>query len=127
MTDWPPALTAITLVVDDLGEAKEFYGTVFGLPVHVEDEQSAVFRFPGVLVNLLHAEAAPELLDPAPVAPRDAGSRTVLTLPVDDVDAACDRLRSLGVELLNGPVDRPWGPRTASFRDPGGHVWELAH
>jgi catechol 2,3-dioxygenase-like lactoylglutathione lyase family enzyme len=31
-----------------------------------------------------------------------------------------------GVELLNGPMDRPWGNRTASFRDPGGHIWEIA-
>jgi len=31
-----------------------------------------------------------------------------------------------GVGLLNGPVDRPWGMRTASFTDPGGHIWELA-
>ncbi|MDQ3782600.1 MAG: VOC family protein, partial [Actinomycetota bacterium] len=28
--------------------------------------------------------------------------------------------------LLNGPVDRPWGVRTASFRDPAGHIWEIA-
>ena len=30
-----------------------------------------------------------------------------------------------GVELLNGPMDRPWGVRTATFRDPAGHVWEI--
>jgi lactoylglutathione lyase len=30
------------------------------------------------------------------------------------------------VQLLNGPMDRPWGVRTASFRDPGGHIWEIA-
>ena len=33
---------------------------------------------------------------------------------------------SRGVELLNGPVDRPWGVRTAAFADPAGHIWELA-
>jgi uncharacterized glyoxalase superfamily protein PhnB len=32
-----------------------------------------------------------------------------------------------GVKLLNGPIDRPWGPRTASFMDPAGHIWEIAH
>ncbi len=31
-----------------------------------------------------------------------------------------------GVALLNGPVDRPWGVRTAAFADPSGHVWEIA-
>ncbi len=32
-----------------------------------------------------------------------------------------------GVVLLNGPMDRSWGIRTASFSDPGGHIWEIAH
>jgi lactoylglutathione lyase len=27
--------------------------------------------------------------------------------------------------LLNGPVDRPWGVRTANFQDPAGHVWQI--
>jgi catechol 2,3-dioxygenase-like lactoylglutathione lyase family enzyme len=30
------------------------------------------------------------------------------------------------VELLNGPLDREWGVRTAAFADPDGHVWEIA-
>ena len=50
-----------------------------------------------------------------------------LALGVEDFDATCERLREQGVELLNGPIDRPWGIRTASFRDPGGHIWEIAH
>lgn len=49
-----------------------------------------------------------------------------LTLTVDDVDALCKVLADRGVTLLNGPMDRPWGIRTASFRDPGGHIWEIA-
>jgi uncharacterized glyoxalase superfamily protein PhnB len=49
-----------------------------------------------------------------------------LTLTVNDVDAVCARLAAKGVELLNGPMDRPWGIRTASFQDPAGHIWEIA-
>jgi len=30
------------------------------------------------------------------------------------------------VELLNGPVNREWGMRTAGFTDPDGHIWEIA-
>jgi uncharacterized glyoxalase superfamily protein PhnB len=30
------------------------------------------------------------------------------------------------VTLLNGPMDREWGMRTASFTDPDGHIWEIA-
>jgi catechol 2,3-dioxygenase-like lactoylglutathione lyase family enzyme len=127
MSTWPGGIAAITLFVEDLAAAKRFYGEVFGLPVHYEDGQSAVFMFGDTMINLLQTSAAPELVAPARVAAPDAGSRLVLTLPVDDVDAMCEELTRRGVELLNGPMDRPWGIRTASFRDPGGHIWEIAH
>ncbi|HEV8055135.1 MAG TPA: VOC family protein, partial [Nocardioidaceae bacterium] len=99
---------------------------VFGLPVAFEDDDSAVFNFGNTLVNLLRATAAGELIEPAAVARREVGSRLQLTIEVDDVDAMCAELVSRGVELLNGPMDRPWGVRTASFSDPGGHIWEIA-
>lgn len=123
---WPGRIGAITLFVDDLGTATRFYREVFGLPVKFEDDDSAVFDFGNTIVNLLNIKAAPELIEPASVAPRDAGSRLQLTIEVDDVDATCAELARRGVELLNGPMDRPWGIRTASFRDPGGHIWEIA-
>jgi catechol 2,3-dioxygenase-like lactoylglutathione lyase family enzyme len=124
---WPGGIAAITLFVEDLEEARLFYGEVFGLAVVYEDGNSAVFRFGETLVNLLKVSEAPGLVDPAEVAGRDAGVRFQFTLAVDDVDAMAAELQQRGVELLNGPVDRPWGIRTASFRDPGGHIWEIAH
>ena len=126
MDSWPKGIGAITLFVEDLEAAKRFYQEVFGLPVHFEDDDSAVFDFGNTIVNLLKTTAAPELIEPAVVAPREAGSRLQLTIRVDDVDATCAALAARGVVLLNGPIDRPWGVRTASFRDPGGHVWEIA-
>ena len=109
-----------------LETARGFYREVFGLPVVYEDENSAVFRFGETLVNLLRASEAPSLVRPAIVAPREAGVRHQFTLGVDDVDQMCDELKRRGVELLNGPMDRPWGIRTASFTDPAGHIWEIA-
>jgi catechol 2,3-dioxygenase-like lactoylglutathione lyase family enzyme len=125
-TTWPKAIHAITLFVEDLPAARRFYGEVFGLPVFFEDEHSAVFKFGDTLVNLLDVTQAPELIEPATVADPAAGSRMVFTIGVDDVDALCAELTARGVQLLNGPMDRPWGPRTASFRDPAGHIWEIA-
>ena len=121
------AVTAITLFVDDLPAAKEFYARAFALPVHWEDEASAVFDFGNTLVNLLQEREAPGLIAPAVVAPRSAGSRAQFTITVDDVDATAAELVARGVELLNGPMDRPWGIRTVAFADPAGHVWEFAH
>ena len=126
-TAWPKKLSTITLFVEDLAATRQFYGDVFGVPVVFEDDVSAVFGFGNVQVNLLQASEAPELVDPATPGGPGAGPRSLLTVDVDDVDAVCARLRGRGVELLNGPVDRPWGVRTAAFRDPAGHAWEIAH
>jgi catechol 2,3-dioxygenase-like lactoylglutathione lyase family enzyme len=123
----PSGITAITLFVEDLDGTKKFYSEVFGLPVMYEDDNSAVFEFENTLINLLKTTAAVQLIEPAAVAPRTLGARAQFTLEVEDVDAMCAELANRGVELLNGPMDRPWGIRTASFRDPGGHIWEIAH
>jgi catechol 2,3-dioxygenase-like lactoylglutathione lyase family enzyme len=123
---WAKQITAITLFVEDLEGAKGFYQKVFGLPVHFEDPNSAVFKFGDVLINLLKIDQAPELIEPATVANQRSGSRLVFTIPVEDVDAMCAELAGLGVKLLNGPMDRPWGIRTASFQDPAGYIWEIA-
>jgi catechol 2,3-dioxygenase-like lactoylglutathione lyase family enzyme len=122
---WPGPIAAITLFADDLAATRQFYLDVFGLPVVFEDQASAVFRFGDTLVNLLSTANAPELVTPATVAGPDVGPRAVLAVEVDDVDAKCAELQELGVSLLNGPMDRPWGVRTASFRDPAGHIWEI--
>ncbi|MFD5124540.1 VOC family protein [Streptomyces sp. NPDC058385] len=123
---WPGGITAIALFTEDLEATKAFYREVFDLPVDFENANSAVFRFGDTLINLLKSAEAPGLIAPASVGAPDAGPRLQLTLTVGDVDATCERLAARGVKLLNGPMDRPWGIRTASFRDPGGHIWEIA-
>jgi catechol 2,3-dioxygenase-like lactoylglutathione lyase family enzyme len=119
-------LGAITLFTEDLARTAAFYRGVFGLALLFEDDTSAVFRFGATLINVLQADAAHELIEPAPVGGPDAGRRVQLTIWVEDADAVCAQLHEHGVTLLNGPVDRPWGKRTAAFADPGGHVWEVA-
>jgi catechol 2,3-dioxygenase-like lactoylglutathione lyase family enzyme len=123
---WPRGIFAITLFTEDLEQAKEFYQNVFGLPIDYEDSNSAVFKFGSTLVNLLKISEARELIEPAKVAVRESGARYVFTIMVEDVDALSDELVRRGVKLLNGPMDRPWGIRTASFMDPAGHIWEIA-
>ena len=126
MGSWPKGISAITVFTEDLEATKRFYVEVFGLPVHYEDDASAVFNFGNTLINLLKASEARDLIAPAPVASPEAGARVQFTIEVDDVDGMCAELAKRGVELLNGPMDRPWGIRTAAFRDPGGHIWEIA-
>ena len=126
MGTWPSGISAITLFVEDLGVTKQFYAEVFGLPIHYEDDASVVFDFGNTLINLLVTAEARELIQPGNVARREAGSRMQFTIDVDDVDAMCAQLVARGVTLINGPIDRPWGIRTACFADPAGHIWEIA-
>jgi catechol 2,3-dioxygenase-like lactoylglutathione lyase family enzyme len=117
---------AITLFVEDPQVSKSFYEKVFDLSPIFEDQNSVAFKFENMIVNLLELPAAHDLIDPAAVAGREAGSRFQLTIGVEDADAVCSDLATRGVELLNGPMNRAWGMRTASFTDPDGHIWEIA-
>lgn len=121
-----PAITAITLFVEDLAVSRAWYARAFGLPEHYSDDVSCVFDFEGVLVNLLQISEAPGLITPAPVGGAEVGARAQYTLTVPDVDDYVSRLLASGIGVLNGPMDRPWGVRTAAFADPSGHVWEFA-
>jgi catechol 2,3-dioxygenase-like lactoylglutathione lyase family enzyme len=119
-------LGVITLFVEDLARSRSFYQDVFGLQVIYEDENSAVFDFDNMLINVLKISEADTLIEPRAVAGPEAGSRLLLTISVEDTDAVCAELEARGVTLLNGPVDREWGVRTASFADPAGNTWEIA-
>ncbi len=123
---WAKQVWAVTLFAEDLPAVERFFEHAMGLPPHFRDEHSVVFKVGGLIINYLDVAEAADLVAPAPVGGADAGVRAQLTIPVDDVNAIAARLRDAGVELLRGPEQRPWGPTTASFRDPGGHVWEIA-
>jgi catechol 2,3-dioxygenase-like lactoylglutathione lyase family enzyme len=117
---------AITMFIEDTQRSKAFYEQVFGAKAVYEDENAVAFEFENMVVNLLRVPAAHELIAPAPVGGADAARRFQLTIWVQDADAVCEHLAARGVELLNGPMDREWGMRTAAFTDPDGHVWEVA-
>ena len=52
------------------------------------------------------------------------GAMPPLVLTVADCRAACDRMRALGVEFTQEPVDR-FGTVDAGFRDPSGNGWKM--
>jgi catechol 2,3-dioxygenase-like lactoylglutathione lyase family enzyme len=114
----------VNLFAEDLAGARSFYQEVLGLPLAFQDENIAVFKLENTMVCLRDVSEATELIAPAAVASRNAGSRFLLAVFVDNVDALCAELTARGV-AVNGPADRPWGMRTATFTDPAGHLWEI--
>lgn len=124
--DWEKKITEITLFVEDLHRSKVFYQETFELAIIYEDENCTVFDYGNTSINLLNQSNAHELIEPAQVGRSGDGARFQFTIQVPDVDRVCDELEVRGVRLLNGPITRPWGRRTACFADPDGHVWEIA-
>jgi catechol 2,3-dioxygenase-like lactoylglutathione lyase family enzyme len=126
MSAWLSSLDVVTLFVSDVQRTKSFYEKVFGLSAIFQNENSIVFNLDNASLNFLQRDAAPGLVSPANVASPDAGLSFQFTIRVDNVDEACAELARRDVTLVNGPIDRPWGVRTASFSDPDGYLWEIA-
>jgi catechol 2,3-dioxygenase-like lactoylglutathione lyase family enzyme len=117
----------VVLFVTDLERAKAFYQDALGLTVMFEDDAAAAFQLDNMQLHLLSIAGAQDLLTNEAVAAQpSAGAGSQLVAFVDDVDAAYADLTAKGVEFIRQPEDRFWGMRTAHFRDPDGHVWEIS-
>jgi catechol 2,3-dioxygenase-like lactoylglutathione lyase family enzyme len=125
MGDWEREIGAMTLLVADLAESKQFYQDAFGLAAQHEDAVSVMFRFKNMYVFLRKAPVAdgPPADAVLELAQSGAGQFAII---VDDVDAVSAELADRGVPVISGPRDRGWGMRTVTFADPSGHVWEIA-
>jgi lactoylglutathione lyase len=113
----------VILYVRDLDASAAFYRDVVGLPFKFRDAGYAELATGETRFGLLERTRASDLIQREPTEGGPAGE---VLFPVDDVDAEAERLRALGVELLSGPVDRPWGHWTLHLLDPDGFVVELA-
>lgn len=112
----------VILYVADLGASIAFYRDVVGLRLKFEDAGYAEFATLGTRFALYESRRAAWLTN-SPVSP---GPAAEVVFVVDDVDAEARRLAGLGVRVLSGPADRPWGHRTLHVADPDGFVVEFA-
>ncbi|MFF3402545.1 VOC family protein [Streptomyces sp. NPDC002659] len=54
------------------------------------------------------------------------GVLPMLVFRADDLDATFEKVRASGAEVLQEPVDQPWGPRDCAFRDPSGNMVRIS-
>jgi catechol 2,3-dioxygenase-like lactoylglutathione lyase family enzyme len=92
----------------DYQRSVAFYRDVLGLQIYREWVTGTVFFLGGGLLELSRS-AGPVTDD-----------KLSLWLQVRDVDAEFARLAAANVEVLEAPVDEPWGLREARLRDPDG-------
>lgn len=121
------------LYVRDQDEALEFYVGKLGFKVHT-DARNGDYRWltvqhpdqPSFQLGLFKPQ--PPTLDEATIASLDEiiakGAMPPLVLVVEDCRAACDELRSRGVEFTQEPIER-YGSVDSSFRDPSGNGWKM--
>ena len=123
----------VGVYVRDQDEALRFYVEKLGFRVHT-DAKNGGYRWltvehpdqPSFQLGLFTPQA-PQV-DPATAQSlREAvakGAMPPLVMTVDDCRGAHERMRALGVEFTQEPVER-YGAVDASFRDPSGNGWKL--
>ena len=92
----------------DYGRSVAFYRDVLGLHIFREWASGTVFFLGGGLLELSRSGG--------PVT----DDKISLWLQVRDVDGEFARLAAAAVEVVEAPVDEPWGLREARMRDPDG-------
>jgi catechol 2,3-dioxygenase-like lactoylglutathione lyase family enzyme len=117
---------AVILFVEDLHRSRAFYHGVLGLDVQFEDADSVGFSIGGMAFIVLQVDRARVQLQGEPTATPRAAATAFLTTFTEGVDALHADLVRRGIGFFQEPADQPWGMRTAYFKDPDGHVWEIA-
>ncbi|MDH6707276.1 putative enzyme related to lactoylglutathione lyase [Kitasatospora sp. MAA19] len=120
------------ITVDDHDKALAFYRDALGLDVR-NDVGYAGMRWvtigspaqPDLDIVLESPVADPNAADSDRQAVTDLMARGLLRgviFRTDDCDATFERIRAAGAEVLQEPVDQPYGVRDCAFRDPAGNM-----
>jgi predicted enzyme related to lactoylglutathione lyase len=125
-------LTHCFISVDDHDKALAFYQDVLGLEVRndvkyegmrwisvgpiAQPEVNIVLEPPGVDPNATAADRA------ALIELQAKGLLRGVNFATDDVDALFERVSASGADVLQEPMDQPYGVRDCAFRDPAGNA-----
>ena len=123
-----PRISMITLGVRDLTAAIEFYEKGLGFPRMESPPEVAFFTLNGTWLGLYGREA---LAEDATVPAEGTGFESfTLAHNVDsenDVDNVISQAVAAGATLVKKPQQVFWGGYSGYFKDPDGHLWEVAH
>lgn len=119
------------ITVTDPEESLAFYRDALGLDV-LNDVASGGHRW--ITLGTAGDDTAAQIVLSDPHAGRSRqdgdtlqellvkGVLPLIIFRTDDLDAAFERVRASGAEVLQEPIDQPWGPRDCAFRDPSGNM-----
>jgi len=120
------------IAVDDHDKALWFYRDVLGLEVRND------VSFEGMRWVTVGSPAQPDIdivLEPPAADPNTSpadkralgelltkGMLRAVLFATDDCDATFERIRAAGVDVVQEPIDQPYGVRDCAFRDPAGNM-----
>jgi uncharacterized glyoxalase superfamily protein PhnB len=122
-----PRMSMITLGVNDMQRAIQFYEAGLGLPRHGEGDDVAFFSLNGTWLGL-YPKA--NLADDIGIEAQGSGfSGFTISHNVDSeeqVDLVMNHVVSVGAKLIKKPEKVFWGGYSGYFQDPDGYYWEVA-
>jgi catechol 2,3-dioxygenase-like lactoylglutathione lyase family enzyme len=133
-----PRIHVITLAVNDLERALDFYralglesfgviGTEFTGDDTNPSGSAAMFELEGGLMLALYPRTELAKDASVPFGPPKTGEFSIgqMVASKPDVDALLAKAQAAGATLTDEPHDRPWGIYSGYFRDLDGHLWEI--
>jgi uncharacterized protein len=123
-----PRISMITLGVRDLPVAVKFYEDGLGFPRMASPPEVAFFTLDGTWLGLYGRDA---LAADATLSPDGGGFESFALAHNVESDARVDEVIkqavSAGATLVKQPGKVFWGGYSGYFKDPDGHLWEVAH
>lgn len=122
------------ITVNDVEESIAFYRDALGLDV-IQDVTSGEHRWltfgtdaqPGLGIVLSDPHAGRSQADGDALQELLAkGVLPNIVFSTDDLDAAFERVRASGAEVLQEPLDPGYGTKDCAFRDPSGNMVRIA-
>jgi predicted enzyme related to lactoylglutathione lyase len=135
MTSMNITIHASFLPHDDPDASLGFYRDALGFEVRDDVEYGGMHWItvgpadqPGTSIVLNPPVAAPGVTDDErrTIAEMMAkGTHASINLATPDLDGAFDRVQASGAEVVQEPIDQPYGLRDCAFRDPAGNLLRI--
>ncbi len=123
-----PRISMITLGVADLSTSIKFYEEGLGFPRLESPPEVAFFTLNGTWLGLYSRDA---LAEDAMVSREGAGFNCFALVynvaSEKEVDETIAHALSVGATLAKAAQKVVWGGYSGYFKDPDGHLWEVAH
>jgi len=121
-------VSLITLGVENLERAKNFYEDVLGWTAADSPPEIVFFDLNGVVLSLFeHGNLAKDMGAARGMSAYRGFALAYNAKSKEDVDAIFAHLKQHGVMIEKEPEEVFWGGYSGYFSDPDGHKWEIAY